>query len=378
MYDVIVSGAGPAGSVAALLLARAGAKALVLDRARFPRDKLCGDTVNPGGVALLRRYGLEHALDGALPIDGMIVTGASGVRVEGHYGPGIRGRAIVRRDLDVRLLASAAAAGADIDEGVLVTGPIVESEDGTPRVLGVVSKISGGRPVSIRSRIVIAADGRHSRVARALGLSRHPASPRRWAVGGYFEQVAGLTACGEMHVRDDRYVGVAPLPHGITNACVVTAARAGLRQPETLLLESLRANPALADRFSAARLIAPVVSLGPLAVDCEAPGADGLLLAGDAAGFIDPMTGDGLRFALRGAELAALAAIEALEHGWRDAHVRLRDARRSEFVAKWRFNRTVRAIVAAPAAVRLADRAASFAPSAIRGLIRYAGDLRVA
>ncbi len=76
---------------------------------------------------------------------------------------------------------------------------------------------------------MIAADGRYSRVARALGLSRSARRPRRWAIGGYFQDVAGTTSFGEMHVRAGRYIGVAPLPGGLTNACVVTpsSVRAG-------------------------------------------------------------------------------------------------------------------------------------------------------
>jgi flavin-dependent dehydrogenase len=377
MHDVIVVGAGPAGSLAALLLAKAGARVQVVDRARFPRDKLCGDTVNPGAVTLLKRHGLEGVLRGALPVDGMIVTGPSGLTIEGRYGRGVQGRAIGRRELDARLVEAAAAAGAAIGDGTLATGAAVETT-GAPRVLGVTARGASGRSIDMRARVVIAADGRHSRVARALGLSRFARAPRRWAVGGYFENVAGLTTCGEMHVRRDCYLGVAPLPGGIANACVVTTAGDALRDPEALLLDSLRTDRALADRFAAARPIAPAACLGPLAVECGMPGTSGLLLAGDAAGFIDPMTGDGLRFALRGAELAAGLALDVLAHGWRDAHVRLGAARRRVFRSKWRFNRTVRALVASPGTVRLADRGAMLAPSVVRGLIRYAADLRVA
>jgi flavin-dependent dehydrogenase len=230
----------------------------------------------------------------------------------------------------------------------------------------------------MRARVVIAADGRHSRVARGLGLSRFAPAPRRWAVGGYFDNVADLTTCGEMHIRGDRYLGVAPLPGGIANACVVATDREALRDPERLLLDSLSRDRSLAGRFARSRLIAPVVCLGPLAVECGTPGMEGLLLAGDAAGFIDPMTGDGLRFALRGAELTADLALDALAHGWRGAHGRLAAARRRAFRRKWRFNRTLRALVGSPASVRLADRGASIAPAAVRALIRYAADRRVA
>jgi flavin-dependent dehydrogenase len=376
--DVVICGAGPAGSLAAIILARAGVTVLLLDRARFPRDKLCGDTVNPGAVALLRRHRLDRVLEGALPVDGMIVSGASGVRVAGRYGEGFQGRAITRRDLDARLVAASIAAGAHLDDGALVQGALVDRSRHAPRVTGLIAKTAGGRTLGIPGRVVLAADGRHSRVARSLGLSWQPAAPRRWAIGGYFEQVGGLTTFGEMHVRPDRYIGVAPVPGDLANACVVTADRQALRQPDALLLEALRTDPAVADRFAGARLVAPPVCIGPLAVECATPGLDGLLLAGDAAGFIDPMTGDGLRFAFRGAELAAAAVLGALEHGWRDAHIRLGEARRREFLSKWRFNRTLRSVVGTPAIVRLADRGASFAPPIIRTLIRYAGDVRAA
>lgn len=376
MHDVVICGAGPAGALAATLLARAGATVLLLDRARFPRDKLCGDTINPGTVALLKRHGLAHVLDGALPVDGMIVTGPSGLRVEGRYHAGVQGRAIPRRDLDARLVAAAAAAGAVIDDGIIVDGPMVGSNGAGPRVCGVIAKVSSGRSINLGGRVVVAADGRHSRIARSLGLSWHPSSPRRWAVGAYFGGVAGLTTCGEMHIRPDRYVGVAPLPGGIANACVVTTRCAALRNPEGLLLDSLRADAELAARFADARLVAPAVSIGPLAVESRVPGSPGLLLAGDAAGFVDPMTGDGLRFALRGAELAARSVLEVLAHGWGDAHLRLGEARRREFAPKLRFNRTLRMLVGSAATVRLADRGAWLAPPLIRTLIRHAGDER--
>src|SRR5436305_151549 len=101
MLDVLIVGAGPAGSVAATVLARSGARVRIVDRAIFPRDKLCGDTVNPGTIAILRRLGLAAPLDGAgLPIDGMRVSGGNGVIVEGRYPDGMIGRALLRRDFD--------------------------------------------------------------------------------------------------------------------------------------------------------------------------------------------------------------------------------------------------------------------------------------
>src|SRR4029079_17119627 len=112
MFDVIVVGAGPAGSIAATVLARGGARVLMVDRAKFPRHKLCGDTINPGALARLERLGLRAGVDAqAIRIDGMVVTGERGVSVHCRYPAGICGLSIVRRDLDALLADAAVSAG---------------------------------------------------------------------------------------------------------------------------------------------------------------------------------------------------------------------------------------------------------------------------
>jgi len=362
--------------VAATVLARAGARVMVLDRATFPRPKLCGDTLNPGALSVLRRLGLDGAAGASVPLDGWVVTGEDGAQVEGRYD-GVNGRGISRGSFDAALMMAAAGAGARIEEGVLVQAPIVDSSSQCPVVTGLTVAGRGGESLHLRSRIVIAADGRYSRVARALGLSRAAPWPRRWAIGAYFEGVSGMSGFGEMHVRSTHYMGIAPLAHGITNACVVTPNPGG-KLPAECLATLLRRDPMLGERFADARMVTSPICLGPLAVDARAAGAPGLLLAGDAAGFVDPITGDGLRFALRGAELAAGQALRALESGFDDAHVKLFEARRHEFAAKWRFNRTMRWIVTYPAAIRAAGYSAAILPHVWRHAIRYAGDVHAA
>jgi flavin-dependent dehydrogenase len=376
MIDVLIAGAGPAGSIAAIVLARAGARVMVVDRARFPRPKLCGDTLNPGALAVLQRLGLGCAAGASMALDGWIVTGEGGVRVEGRYD-GVNGRGVSRCAFDSALLMAAAGAGACVEEGVLVQGPLVDSSRQQPTVIGLTVSGRQGRGLPLRSRIVIAADGRYSRVARALGLSKAAPWPRRWAIGAYFEGVAGMTGFGEMHVRSNYYMGIAPLPHGLTNACVVTPNPGG-RLPADCMTNMLRGDPMLGERFAAARMVTEPICLGPLAIDARAAGAPGLLLAGDAAGFVDPITGDGLRFALRGSELAAGEALRALESGFDSAHVKLLEVRRREFSAKWRFNRTMRWIVTYPAAIRAARYSAAILPQLLQQAIRYAGDVHAA
>jgi flavin-dependent dehydrogenase len=374
LIDVLVSGAGPAGTIAAIVLVRAGVRVRVLDRARFPRDKLCGDTVNPGAMAFLARLGLAHVTAGSLPVHGMIVTDGSGVRCTGRYPDDVEGRALRRCALDAALVGAARREGVEIDEGVLVHEPQLASG----RVAGLRVRLASGRDLCVPARVVIAADGAASRLARALRLSWHARRPRRWAVGGYFSDVASDDGdlFGEMHIRPDRYIGIAPMPGGLTNACVVTGDRVALRDPAALLQGTVRGDRLLRARFANARLLNRPVCFGPLAVINAKASAPGLLLAGDAAGFVDPMTGDGLRFAFRGAELAARTALEMLDRGDTvDGHDAFDRARTREFATKWRFNRALRSLVGSPAATRVAAAGASVAPWILERVIRFAGDV---
>jgi flavin-dependent dehydrogenase len=379
MVDVLIAGAGPAGSIAALRLARAGARVLLVDRARFPRDKLCGDTLNPGAMRLLDRVGLRARVEAASrPLDGMLLTGNGGVQVRGTYGRGLFARALTRRVLDQLLLDAAIAAGAQFQDGVRVDGPMVEEIGGRPTVRGAVLCRTGPAASRLRvpARVTIAADGRRSTLAFALGLASHPPAPRRWAVGAYFEGLAGLDTVGEMHVRGPHYIGVSPIGgEGLANICLVTPDRDGFADPARLLERHIAADPVLGPRAAGIRRVTAPSILGPLAVDARTAGVSGLLLAGDAAGFVDPMTGDGLRFAIRGAELAADVALAALEDPTIDAVGRLAEARTRAFGTKYGVNRLLRRLVGTPRRVSVMAISARVAPGLLRQMIRYAGDV---
>ena len=233
-------------------------------------------------------------------------------------------------------------------------GPLARHER-RPRVRGVVMAGRDGRDVRVPAPLVIAADGRRSRLALPLGLARHPRRPRRWAIGAYFDDVAGLTAFGEMHVRRGRYLGIAPVPPGRNAAptsCLVVlraerhAALDGSRDPSRLLLRAIEGDA------QAARAIRRRADDGG-ARSCSArwpwtrgaPARPGCSSPATRPGFIDPMTGDGLRFAVRGGELAAEVGARGARRHAGAPHVRLARLRRREFAAKWRFNRALRALV---------------------------------
>jgi flavin-dependent dehydrogenase len=375
--DVLVVGGGPAGAMAALVLARAGVTVTIVDRVEFPRDKLCGDSVNPGALALLGRHGLAVNVEArGLPIRGMLVTGPGKAAVHGRYADGVAGRSLRRREFDALLLEAATRAGARFEAHVRVTRASTADAKGLPAVNGVVIRTEGGSLVARRAPLVVASDGRRSNIAFGLGLARHPVRPRRWAIGAYFEGVAGLEDRGEMHIRAGRYIGVAPLPDGLANVCVVVpelAARSFMHAPAVALEAAIVADARLRPRFDRARRVTEVQVLGPLAVTVTAAGAPGLLLAGDAAGFIDPMTGDGLRIALRGAELAAEAAIGYLDGKIAQPHVWLEGRRRVELANKLRSNRLLRSLVARPLALSAAALGARIVPSVVERIIAYAG-----
>ncbi|MCC6989195.1 MAG: FAD-dependent monooxygenase [Acidobacteria bacterium] len=378
--DVTVVGAGPAGALAALMLARRGLRVRLLDRARFPRPKLCGDTLNPGALA-----SLAHHLDlGTLrplgvPLTGMRLSGPGGVTVTGRYPAGVSGLSVTRFVLDAWLLEEARQAGVTVEEGGHVRGPAI----GNGTVHGVrIATAAGER--DHRSRMVLGCDGRASVLARACGLAATPPSPRRWAFGAYVHDVRGVDpAFGEMHVRDGSYLGIAPVAGGLANVCLVLPrprAAGAVARPWEAIREAVAADALLRDRFAAARLVSRPVVLGPVAVDVSRAGVPGMLLAGDASGFVDPMTGDGLRLAIDGAQLAAAMAADVLEGRLTAdaAPAALAAARHRAFAAKWRFNRGLRALVDAPSLVRAATLAARAWPGAFEAMVRFAGDARLA
>jgi flavin-dependent dehydrogenase len=180
---------------------------------------------------------------------------------------------------------------------------------------------------------------------------------------------------GEMHIRSGWYMGLAPLAPPLVNVCLVTPRPQG-RNPLDIIRSAIAGDPVLGPRLESASFMTPVRVLGPLAADVSAIGVPGLLLAGDAAGFIDPMTGDGLHLAIQGAQLAANETLRVLETGDAGSAVgRLADARHRQFGGKLRFNRVMRRVVSTPGAVDLASFGAQVLPGAIRSAVRFAGDV---
>jgi flavin-dependent dehydrogenase len=389
MLDVLIAGAGPAGAIAARSLALRGARVLVVDRATFPRDKLCGDTLNPGAIKLLAGIGLTGgALLKGLPIAGMRVTGPA-ASVVARYKEGELGVSLLRRDLDLWLIEEAIAAGARFEAGLTAESALMIGDGDATAVRGLVLRDASGLVTRMPASVTIAADGRRSAVARSVGLGSQPASPRRWAYGIYFERTSGVNSInsrcylgdepaeiiGEMHVRPGWYAGVVRVPGDRVNVCVIVDRPEAGQQPLNLIRSFLARDPELKRRFADVAPAGPVSILGPLAVNTGPAGVPGLFLAGDAAGFVDPMTGDGLNLAMRGALLAAEESMRVLDSGdWEGAVERLNQRRMQALGPKLRFNRIIRSLTSSSAGVHAAGLAAKVAPGFVRKLIIEAGD----
>ncbi len=309
--DVLVIGGGPAGSVTAILLARAGVNVELIDRARFPRPKACGEFVNPGAIRLLNRIGLTESIAGsaANSISGWSLQ-TDGVPVaQGQYGAHSWGIGISRADFDLRLLDAAKACGVRVREGVLA-----RSVQSGPSA--VTTREAGGAAKRRRAEILVGADGLNSIVSRSLGgLTRQPRRAKL-SLSAHLRGAGPDRQRGHMFVAEGLTVGLAATGHGeLWNTTVVVdpqkAGRVVAADPARFLMDRL-AHVALPWREAPVLVSGPWAS-GPFDRPVATLAGPDFVLVGDASGYFDPLTGQGIYRALRSAELAAPRIIAALE-----------------------------------------------------------------
>jgi flavin-dependent dehydrogenase len=338
-------------------LARAGLRVVLLDRATFPRDKPCAEYLSPAVEPLLDELGVLNEIEATRPgrLRGFQIFAPDGTVFQGDFaatrdatGRSVfeTGLAVPRLRLDMALVATARLAGAELREGWRLAQ--IERTDSAAPPGYTLTQGAGGEP--IHARLVVAADGVHSTVARRLRL-HVPGYLRKVALVAHLRGIAGLGEYGEMHVAGRRYVGLAPLePSGVGDLCnvamVVDEGRDGRKlagRPQEFLLEALETFPRLRGRLAHAVVARRTLTTSRICVRARRASDAGLLLVGDASGYYDPFTGEGIYRALRSAQLAAAVAREALAAGDLSAAALARFDRLS--AAEFRGKRTVEAII---------------------------------
>jgi menaquinone-9 beta-reductase len=385
--EVIVVGGGPAGASTAHALARNGVDVLVLDRAKFPRDKTCAEYLSPQASRILADMNVLDEIERSHPahLSGMRIRAPDGQHADGEFAAnhGFRpfrdyGLAIRRTILDAIVLDGARTAGARVEELVRVTDV---SKDQTGRVNGVTVIGPDGTARTLTSTYVVGADGLRSIVGKRLGLTHTSRFfPKRLALVAHYRNVRDVGALGEMHVDHQGYFGIVDVGLGFVNVAVVVpisrAAEIGEGRAE-FLDEWIAARPHLAERFIGAERVTDVRATGPFATVSRPAWAPGAALVGDAAEFFDPFTGEGMYSALRGGELLAPFIAEALRGTPADENrvlARYETARRSEFGGKWKLERIVGMAIAYPYFLNNAAKALSRNKDLADLLVGVAGD----
>lgn len=320
--DVIVVGAGPAGSTTAFYLAQAGLTVLLLEKTRFPREKVCGDGLTPRAVKELIAMGVDIDAPGWIRNKGLRVVGG-GLRFELDW-PELSsfpdfGLVRTRKDFDQILADNAVRAGVTLLQGVNVTGPILDERSG--HVVGVTAK-QDGEEVAFRSRLVVAADGNSTRLSLAMGLHKRPDRPMGVAVRTYFTSPR----------HDDDYLetwlelwdGDRLLPgYGWIFGVGDGTSNVGLGLLNTndafknidyrdLLRRWVKNMPAEWG-YNEENMTGPIRGAAlPMGFNRQPHYTRGLVLVGDAGGTINPFNGEGIAYAMETGRTAADAVVTAL------------------------------------------------------------------
>lgn len=323
--DVVVVGGGPAGATAAFQLASAGIGVTLIDRAHFPRDKVCGESLSPGAISRLQAIGMWPAGEvssASAPIESMQVRGMRlrsphGKTFSGHYSGGKGGIGLVARRtlLDNELVSMARSRGVRVIEGLEATAAE--------------TTLGGGAAISVReaghssttrfeARRVIIADGRRSFIARQIGFIEADAPSRgrnRFAVRAHCEGVSDLSDLAEMQVGRGGYCGLAPLSKTSANICYVLFTTRLEMRPDTIETDfqrDIERFPEVARRIGNARVQGAIRVAGPLRLESRRQAMGPFIACGDTTGFLDPFTGEGIAHAVATGTLAAKAVQASL------------------------------------------------------------------
>ncbi len=302
-YDVAIAGAGPAGAFLALKLVRQGFKVAVFETRAQTKRKVCGDYICPPGKNLLIEAGLSELVARARPIRFMKVVTSSGQEVDCPYPDSAQGIAISRLDLDKTLIEAAQKAGAKFYFGEAITdAKLVQKNNLDTSMVSITTQKQ-----KLIVKLLVGADGRSSWVARHFALTKNIKSDRV-ALRAFFTSDYKNSESAELHLLNDhKYIGVDHLSDFETSVAIVLP-KAELQKFSSLqecFIENLKSAKNLSARLkkhvaeiASENLTMHIESSSPLTHRVSSVFKHSVALIGDAAGYIDPITGEGNYMAL--------------------------------------------------------------------------------
>ena len=389
--DVIVVGAGPAGATTAFYLAQSGLDVLLLEKSRFPREKVCGDGLTPRAVKALVGMGIKVGeQDGWVRNKGLRVIGA-GLRLELPWPelssyPGY-GLVRTRHDMDEALARRAQQAGARLLEGVTVTGPVRHERSG--RITGVVARPEGGDERRYAARVVVAADGNSSRLSVAMGLRKRDDRPLGVAVRTYYKSPRHdddyLESWLDLWDGDRLLPGygwIFGMGDGTSNVglgLLNTSAAFGHTDYHALLRKWLKGMPAEWG-FTEENRTAPVRGAAlPMGFNRTPHYHQGLLLVGDAGGMVNPFNGEGIAYAMESGEILARTITQALARGRRAEAERVLagypHALSQEYGGYYTLGRVFVKLIGKPGLMRFATKHGMSRPALMRFALKLLANL---
>jgi flavin-dependent dehydrogenase len=316
--DVLVIGAGPAGSSVANQLARAGFAVRLADKKDFPRHKPCGEFLSPQCLPFLQDLGASIEALGPRLVRGMQMSGYGQTalgrfrRVGDRPAFTLAGFGVRRERFDQMLLEGARAAGAEwLPRHEFVR--LLRDDNG--RIAGARLRDAGGAEIDCRARFVVGADGVHSRIARELGVQRPTPWLDQFALVAHYRGVPGQP-CAEVHLLPGGFFAATTVDDGIFSVNLIVP-RKTLRSRDAadwdgFVASHFAAAPGMAERLRGGERIERWRGIGPLAHTTTAQTFPGCALVGDACGYVDPLTGEGIYFSLFAARALASALASAL------------------------------------------------------------------
>lgn len=375
-FDVAIVGAGPSGSSSAIALAQKGYSVVLLDRAFFPREKLCGDFLNPVNWPIFEKLAVadkllasKHEKVTAFRISNCADEETT-IRFPSQNGRQLFGLGVSRLYLDDLLLRRAEQQGVAVRQGCKVQGIAREGEGWSIFLDG---PHMGSR---LEAFFLIGADGRNSLVAHRLGLARKSEGSGNYvALQAHLKGVKGLEGEVQIHSFPGGYAGLVGLGEGMANLCfIVEKEKAQEKMSRGVLVERcLYQNRYLGESLRESEITSPVRSAFPVYFSPRRSYGDGYLLVGDAARVTEPVTGEGVYFALKSGILAAETIDLAFRRQDRSAEAFSSYERlcQSSFAFRERVNRLVRALIYRPSLLAPVVRLSAKTSFPLRPLVAW-------